>query len=228
MFGQRITRIFGIAAVLAVGVVAQASADPVLGIKLEEPGYASFTTTGSSDPLIAVQNFGTFALNVVVNTLATNPLALDLGSTNVSSAAAGTLTILASATGLTSPLGLVDILSQFSGNFVGDVISATFQTYVSNSNTMFGTDTLLASQSANGTPFSTSSTNSTTTNAPFAITEVMTIKTAGLAILSLDGSASAAHAVPEIDAKSGAAAIALLLGVLGLIGERRRKPNVAA
>jgi len=96
---------------------------------------------------------------------------------------------------------------------------------------MFGMDTLLNTLSASGDPWSASGTNSTTTSSPFAITEVVTITTSGKATINFDGSIAATSGVtaaPEIDAGSGAAAIALLLGVLGLVGERRRQPAAMA
>jgi hypothetical protein len=232
LFDHRFIGALGIACALAFGVTTPASATPILGIELIEAGYASWSTTSSANPLMAVvKNFGTFKTNVEVNTLTTNPLSIDLSSTDVSTSTAGTLTIIASATGLTTPLGLNAFFSQFSGNYNDGVISATLQTYISNSNIMLSTGTLLNSLSAAGSHFATSGSNSTTTTDPFAITEVITIKTSGKGTITFDGSISAAHevtAAPEIDAGSGAAAIALLLGVLGLVGERRRRPEAIA
>lgn len=216
---------------LVLGVAPQASASPILGIELMESGYTTFQTTSSSNPLSTFQTFGTFGINAEVNDLVTNPLSINLGSLNISTATAGTLTVVASATGLNSPLGLTNFVSQFSGGYSGAVTSATLQTYISDSNTMFGTDTLLASLSASGSLFTTSSTNSTTTTDPFAITEVMTITTSDVAGLALVGSTTSAPGItqaPEIDGASSGAAIALLLGVLGLVGERRRRPPAIA
>ena len=226
MFDNRIIGAIGIAAALALGVATPASASPMLGIELIESGYAPFSTTSSADPLITVvKNYGTFKTNVEVNNLVTNPLSIDLSSTDVSTSTAGTLTIIASATGLTTPLGLNSFLSQLTGNFNNGVTSTTLETYISNSNTMFGTDTLLNSLSAASSPFATFGSNSTVTTDPFSITEVITVTTSGKATINFDGSIAVA---PEIDARSGAAAIALLLGVLGLAGERRRRPVVTA
>src|SRR5713101_8860262 len=151
MFDHRVIGALGIAAALALGVTTQASATPILGIELIEAGYASWSTTSTVNPLMAVvHNFGTFKTNVEINTLTTNPLSIDLSSTDVSTSTAGTLTIIASATGLTSPIGLTGFLSKFTGGFNSGVISTTLQTYISNSNTMFGTDTLLNTLSASG------------------------------------------------------------------------------
>ena len=232
MFDRRVIVALGAAAALALGATAQASASPLLGIELIEAGYGSWSTTSGVDPLMAVvKNYGTFKTNVEVNTLVSDPLSIDLSSTDVSTSTAGTLTIIASATGLNSPLGLTNFLSQFSGNYTTGVTSVTLQTYISNSNIMFSTDTLLNSLSATDAHFATSGSNSTTTTDPFAITEVITITTSGKATITFDGSIAADTSVavaPEIDAGSGAAAIALLLGVLGLVSERRRQPTATA
>ncbi len=226
MLDRRVIGALGIAAALALGVTTQASATPILGIELIEAGYSTWSTTSSTDPLtVVVKDFGTFKTNVEVNTLVTDPLSIDLSSTNVSTSTAGTLTIVASATGLTTPIGLTDFLSSFTGGFNNGVTSITLSTYISNTNTMFGTDTLLNTLSASGDPWSTSGTNSTTTSSPFAITEVITITTSGKSTINFDGSIASA---PEIDAGSGLAAIALLLGLLGLVGERRRRPLATA
>src|SRR5207302_11376947 len=106
---------------------------------------------------------------------------------------------------LTTP-SLPGFISQFSGNFWGAVTSTTLQTYLSASNTLYGQDTLLSSLSGPGTPFATSALSAAVATGSFAITEVLTITTNGQAILSLDRSIASA---PEIDARSGLAAIAL-------------------
>ncbi len=224
MFDHRIIGALGIASALALGGFTQASASPILGIELQQGIYSFSTTSATDNPLFVSQSIGTFTTNFVVDNLVTDPLSMDLGSLNVSSSAGGTLTIIASAKDLTTP-DFPGFISQFTGNFTGAVTSTTLQTYLSGSNTMFGEDTLLSSLTGTGSPFATSAINAAVASGPFAITEVMTITTSGRANLSLDGSIASA---PEIDAGSGLAAIALLLGVLGLVGERRRQPAAMA
>ena len=142
MLDRRVIGALAIAAALALGVTTPASATPILGIELIEAGYSTWSTTSTADPLaVVVKNFGTFKTNVEVNTLVTDPLSIDLSSTDVSTTTAGTLTIIASATGLTTPLGLTGFLSKFTGSFNSGVTSTTLKTYISKSNTMFGTDT---------------------------------------------------------------------------------------
>jgi hypothetical protein len=144
---------------------------------------------------------------------------------NLSSFAPGNLTVTASVTGLTSPLGSTGFLSQLSGNTFGAVDSVSLKTFLSNSDTMFGTDTPLVSLTGTDGTFAVAGSTSTSPAAsPYGITEVLNIKTSGVAGLSIDASTTAA---PEIDARSGGAAIALLLGLVGLLAERRRRPIAA-
>jgi hypothetical protein len=225
MFDNRMIGAVAIASAVAFGVVTQASASPILGIELMESGYATYSTGPvSGTSLLVAQSFGTFSTNFEISHIVTNPLSLDLTSLNDSTSTAGTLTIIASAADLTTP-AYPGFFTQFSGSLPDAVTSATFKTYLSSTNTLFGTDILLSSLSGAGT-FGTSSLNPTAATGLFAITEIMTITTSGSADnISLDGRIASA---PEIDAASGGAAIALLLGVLGLVGERRRQPTATA
>lgn len=227
MLKRHALQALGIASALMIGAAGQAVANPILGIELLEDGYSPVQLTSGADPLTLSQSYGTFAVNVVTNFLTANPLSIDLSSVNLSTSTSGTLTLIASATGLTSPLGLSGFVSQFSGTipFGSNVASASLKTYISNTNTMFGTDTLLDTLSTSGAPFALAGSGATTTVDPFALTLVETVTTTGSALLSLDASAAVA---PEIDPRSGLAAIALLLGVLALIGERRRGGPTAA
>jgi hypothetical protein len=222
MFAGRAIRLLGLASLLALGSVAPASAELMLGLQFSEPGYNTYSVTGALDPLIVVQNFGTFSTNIEVANVSTDPLSIDLGSLNLSAFAPGNLTITASVTGLTAPLGQISFLSQLSGNESGSVNSVSLQTFLSTSDTMFGTDTLLTSQTATNGPFAMAQYSpTTTTTASYGITEVLSIKTSGMANISVDASTTAA---PEIDARSGGAAIALLVGLIVLFAERRRRP----
>jgi hypothetical protein len=221
MFAGNAVRFLALAFLLVLGAVRPASADLVLGLQFSEPGYATYTVTSAADPLIVVQNFGTFSTDIEVNNVSTDPLSIDLGSLNLNSLAPGDLTITASVTGLTSPLGSTAFVSQLSGNEFGSVNSVSLNTFLSNSDTLFGTDTSLTSLSTTDGPFALSESASATTTAPYAITEVLNINTSGVAGVSADASTTTA---PEIDARSGGAAIALLLGLVALLTERRRRP----
>jgi hypothetical protein len=221
MFAHHAIKSLGLASLLALGLVRPASAELMLGLSFSEPGYTPYTITSASDPLILVQGFGSFATNIEVNNVSTDPLSIDLGSLNLSSFAAGELTITASVTGLTTPLGSPGFLTQLSGNVFGAVDSLSLDTYLSNSDTMFGTDTLLTSLNATAGTFAMAGDAAATTAASYGITEVLKIKTPGVAGLSVDASVTSA---PEIDARAGGAAIALLIGLVALLAERRRRP----
>lgn len=226
MFACRAIRLLGLACLLALGLVRPAAADLMLGLQFSEPGYTTYSVSGAIDPLIVVQKFGTFLTNIEVNNVSTDPLSIDLGSLNLSSFAPGDLTVTASVTGLTAPLGSTSFLSQLSGNVFGFVNSVSLNTFLSTANAMFGTDTPLTSLTATGGPFATSQFSPpTTTTGPYGITEVLNIKTSGVANVSVDATTTMA---PEIDARSGGAAIALLIGLVGLLAERRRRPIAAA
>jgi hypothetical protein len=225
MFARHAIRSLGLACLLALGLVRPASAELVLGLRFSEPGYTPYTVTSASDPLILVQGFGNFATNIEVNNVSTDPLSIDLGSLNLSSFGSGNLTVTASVTGLTTPLGSSGFLSQLSGNVSGAVDLVSLNTFLSNSDTMFGTDTPLTSLSATGGPFAMAGSASPATAATYGITEVLNIQTSGVASLSADASVTSA---PEIDARSGGAAIALLVGLVALLAERRRRPVSAA
>lgn len=219
MFARRAFALLSLASFFALASFKPASADLMLGLSLSEPGFSPYTVIAPLDPLIINSSFGTFSTNVEVNNVSTNPLSVDLGSLNLSSFAAGNLTITASVTGLTTPTAIPGFLSQLSGNFFGAVDSVSLNTYLSNSNTMFGTDTLLSSLMATGGPFAMAQNVSATPSDTFGVTEVLNIKTSGAAVLSVDASTTAA---PEIDARAGGAAIALILGLCALLAERRR------
>lgn len=181
---------------VALGLLTMAgpaiSAPLNLGIRLQEAGFADFTATGPTDPLVVVQPFGTFSTNVEVNNVVANPLSMDLGSTNISTTTAGKLTVLASVQNLSGPLGIDEFLSQFSGNWFGSVTSVTLKTYVDLSNALFGTGTLLELFSSSGSPFALAGLDDVAVfSSPFSITEVMTITTTGFAALSLDASIGA-------------------------------------
>lgn len=192
-----------------------ANASLLLGVKFHETGFPDSTTTSATDPLIVSQPFGTFSTNVEVNNVVTDPLSIDLGSTNVSTSTPGTLVITASVSGLTAPIGLEQFLTQFSGNFSGAVTSVSLQSFVDDTNTLFGTGTPLDSLSSSNSPFSKSSLDAAATVNPFALTEVLTVTTSGAASLSLDASITA---VPE------PASLALFgTAFAGLVALRRRR-----
>ncbi len=118
--------------------------------------------------------------NISVNTgIATSSPSIDLSNVLGQSTGAGTLVIKLTNTGLTSPIGIQNWLTQFTGNVSGGSATVQAQTYIDTTNVAFGTGTLLGNFTANNTPFALSSNNAGGGTTPFSLTEVVTITTTG-------------------------------------------------
>lgn len=178
--------------ILAACTAVTAQAAPDLGLRLEEAGFAPFETTSPSNPLTHNGPYGTFLVDVNTVSVIDNPLAFLLTANEISGSTPGTLTITATGTDLTSPSGLANFLSQFSGTFVAAPgvtnPTITLDTFYNASNTAFATETPLASLTGGPlSPFSVSHTTGETTTTPFSVTEVMRITTHGTSQLGLTG-----------------------------------------
>lgn len=205
----------------AVGLVgvallsAPAAGAPMLGIQLAEAGYASYTQTGAN-PLIVSTPYGTFSTTVNTGTAAPVPV-LDLSSVDISSTSPGhTLTISLSESGLTSPIGASDWLTQLTGHFASGAGTFSLSSYIDTADTLFGTGTPLSGPITAGEIARAEA----DTIDPFALTLVLTLNTTTAsashpAFLSADGSVGF---VPEPAGLS-----VLCVGLLGVVSISRKR-----
>lgn len=118
--------------------------------------------------------------NISVNTgIATSLPLIDLSNVLAQSTGAGTLVIKLTNTGLTSPIGIQNWLTQFTGSFSGGSATVQAQTYIDTNNIAFGTGTLLGNFSTSATSFALPSINAGGGTTPFSLTEIVTITTTG-------------------------------------------------
>ena len=212
-----------LAATALAGFVTLATA-PAHATVIMMVGGTTITDNGSGDSnpalgqIVNIAASPGFTATINVGTTTSLP-SMDLSSVDITSTAAATLVVKLTETGLTSPVGLRNWLTQFSGNWNGGLASVELQTYIDTGNNPFGTGTALADLTGTGTPFALSSSFNAGGSTPYSITEVLTI-TAGAAgeHFSLDGSLTDA---PE-PASIGLVGVALV--GLGLV--RRRKSKV--
>jgi hypothetical protein len=179
------------AAALTAGALlaAPAAHANAFDLQLSETGYATQTVTSTTPSVVFSGSYGTFSVNIIGGTSTTIP-SIDLSSSNVTSTSApGTLTITLSETGLLSPAGLTSWLTEFSGNFNDPGSTMQLQSALDLTDTMFGTGTSLSTLLGSASPFATWGTApANISSTPYAMTEVLTINSAGSGTFSLDGS----------------------------------------
>lgn len=149
--------------------------------------------------------------------------AIDLNSVQVTTAAAGTLTLALTEIGLSSPISSQTILSTIGGvvgSFAAGNSTLTFNTYVDAANVAFATTTPVSSQSFTGaaTPFAFSqSKTGVATGALFSETILVTINSAANSTTSFNALMTP---VPE---PASMLTFSAALAALGVVRRRRRK-----
>jgi len=215
--------IAGLSVVLGLTSVACAN---TISIAFQETGVngGAITTeaTGSGTALF-MGLYGNFVADVTGTGTPASPQP-DLDSNpllalNFSGLPGATLTIYVTETGITSPIGLTDLLSSFNlGLLGGPVTSVVETTEYSNSNALYS-GTPFATQTFTATGSASASTK-VTTSAPFSETEVYVIKTTGFGA-EVGGDISIAKGtitspIPESATLSLLGTGLLGLGLLGL------------
>jgi hypothetical protein len=205
----------GLALACGVAVVSTpAWADVSIGVQEAGVNGGAITTEASSANNAAVGglDYGTFNLNDLdadegISPVLLNGVALDQVSTD---GLGGTLKVYMTYTDITTPLGNLDFRSGLTSNLLPAGWSVLEQTFVNPSNTLYGTETALASQffSANGTSIQD---DFHTLSGPYSVTEVFTINAAAGGGSALDTIRMGAAAVPE-----PAAWAMMLLGVFAV------------
>jgi hypothetical protein len=217
-----------VAAAVSVLLAPTARATPTLSMDLITGGSTVALTNSSHTGVITYDSgLGVFTIDVVtgtgVGTL--NPGAgntIDLSSINVTSAAAGTLTIKLTETGLTGAAAATAFTSAIGGTLgsIGKSASSLlFTTYVDPTDTAFGTTTQTFSDnfSGSGKAFSAKGNGIGTISGPYSETIILTLTAAANSETSLDAFLTPA---PE------PASLAILgVGMLALGMVRRRRPK---
>jgi hypothetical protein len=205
-------------------VTSAANANPnanPFDLQISEAGDTPVTVTGTTPFVMFAGSYGTFSVNVNAGTATISP-SIDLLSGEVSTSTAGTLTITLSETGLLAPSGLTNWWTEFSGSYDVSGSSVALSSYVDSTDTMFGTGTALSTLSSSTQPFALQEVAAADISAtPFAMTEILTIDSAGAGQFSLDGSLDAVPAPASLTLFGTAL---LGLGAFGLF--RRRKQLV--
>ncbi len=178
------------------------------------------TSTGILNFLAApIDGFAIVSGTATSAPLGNNPTLIDLSSLQVAAAAGGTVRISITETGLTS---LGDGFFSAIGGTLGVASTLTFQTFIDSTNTAFGTQQLLGTNTFSNTiPFSNSFTsNGLPGTGLFSETEVFTIVAGANSTTSFDGRLN--QNIPE------PASMALLGVGLAAIGVTRRRSRKAA
>jgi PEP-CTERM motif len=210
----------------------------ILGLSERAHANLQVTLNGSSSP-INIGNtqfqFNLAAGGVNASGTATGevtlgiPASMDLSALSITTTGPANALLIFSENNINSPTGKGTISEEITGHFLSGVGNIAYQTFGSNSNTLFTTNGA-PGDGATGTVTSLIPPNNTSTGAfnataPYSLTEVLMIHFTSAGVVSLSSDSSARFsAVPEPSSMAMAG-----LGALGFIayGLRRRKASGA-
>lgn len=204
---------FLLASLLGLGALTACSgvalAGPEYSLALSESGYS---TTSVSALTVAqyTGDYGTFSINSV-STLGVPTIgnAYNTSSINTSSNSAGVLTVEATVTGLTSPLGTYDMLSGLTSNLLtGGALSVAETTYLDPANVAFGMTDKLASNTFTSIGNDNVLTTTPALTGPYSLTEMF--------VVTATGTGSANSTISMTDVPEPGSLILLGTGLLGL------------
>jgi len=203
----------------AVLLTSVARADTIT-IGLQEAGFNSgsvFTETSSTSGSVTFSgSYGTFSFNAItaVGSPALPQPQLDSTSIDVSSSGTGTITVYVTEQGITSPTGVLNLLSGFTSNFLTAGWTLTEATYVDVGNGLYAITSPLGSQTFTALGSASSANLTPSLSSPFSETEVFTITASGA---GRSNGTIATQLVPE------PATLSLLgMGLLSLLGLRKK------
>lgn len=179
-----------------------AQATPTLGITVQSGGESNFQST-TFGPAGGTHSFAQVSVgNFTVSNIGTQlyaPSYIDLAAFDLSSSTGGTLTVTVTGTGFTSPTGASSWLTQFTGNVANGSANVSAKSYLDSGNTLENPGCAVGCTLLSSVDLGNSATATAVSDGLFALTEVITITTAGEGRLSLDASVSGASAtsVPE-------------------------------
>jgi hypothetical protein len=184
-------------------------------------GLITDETSGATFAGISGTPYGVFNINSVSGQVGILPDLLNSSALDTTSTGGGSLNVFVTYQGITSPVGLTDLISSLTSNTLTGGLTVTEKTFVDSSNGLFTTTTPLASNAFSAIGTNVSSDTVPTGSGPYSITEEYSIIApgAGTANDTIDISAAA----PE-----PAAWMLMLFGVFGVGAVLRGSRNQRA